>query len=77
MCEKCGGEYKAKIDGSCGCQSPAISAGYDALLTRRELWLMEKAFEAACYSRLEFDDWLQGHAADGITVEMVLAKEAP
>ena len=48
------------------------------MLTDREKWLMERAFEAACqYKKIMFDDWLDQDVADAVTVEMVLSKEAP
>ena len=46
-------------------------------LTTREKWLMQKAFEAGWTHCFHFDRWLNDSAADGVTVEMVLCKEAP
>lgn len=52
-------------------------------LTEREKWLMRRAWvEGWDVGNLHdpikgMDDWLSGMAADGVTVEMVLAKEAP
>jgi hypothetical protein len=49
-----------------------------SLLTTREKWLMEKAYEAAHHVvSPPFDGWINDMAADGVTVEMVLAKDAP
>lgn len=51
-------------------------------LTEREKWLMKKAYEAGFIGnqlrvRNGVDDWLQQSAADAVTVEMVLVKQAP
>jgi hypothetical protein len=49
-----------------------------AKLTQRERWLMEKAYERARHVVSPyFGDWLEEMAADGVTVEQVLVKEAP
>lgn len=47
------------------------------MLTEREKWLMRKAFFAAHTTSRNFRGWLNDEAADGVTVEMVLAKDAP
>ena len=52
-------------------------------LTDRELWLMQRAWAAGravgnsgCRN-YNMHDWLNDSAADGVTVAMVLEKEAP
>lgn len=53
------------------------------MLTEREKWLMRKAWSMGFDSCEGFsnyhllDDWLSDMAADAVTVEMVLAQEAP
>jgi len=50
----------------------------ESTLSAREKWLMEKAYEhGASHPNTYFPEWLNQHAADGVTVEMVLIKEAP
>lgn len=52
-------------------------------LTDREKWLMRRAWSAGYAAgdvhdpMVGMNDWLQEHAADGVTVEMALAKGAP
>ena len=58
-------------------------------LTNRELWLMDQAWIVAKSQAERFGahdnhpgyinckEWLDDDAADGVTVEMVLAKDAP
>lgn len=46
------------------------------MLTEREKRLMREAYNSESYGT--FDEWLEDLCADGgITVEMVLAKDAP
>ena len=53
------------------------------MLTEREKWLMQKAWEARCCGRFYsgdrnvMDGWLNEETCDTGTVEMVLAAEAP
>lgn len=52
-------------------------------LTDREKWLMQRAWTAAWTTGMNrtrnysMQDWLNDSAADGVDIEMVLAKEAP
>lgn len=59
-------------------------ANGDAALTERERWLFVQGFSAGYYSERRSvpieqlaTAWLNGDAADAVTVEMVLAKDAP
>lgn len=71
-CNKCGGGTGQEH--ACNCAANFIR---DNVLTEREKWLMREAFEKAMIY-VDFDIWLEDLAADGgITVEMVLAKDAP
>ena len=48
------------------------------MLTDREKWLMEQAWDVSKVdTRFYFNQWLLDMAADSVTVEMVLEKDAP
>jgi hypothetical protein len=72
-CEICLGQHLTKDHERA--RKPSAASG---LLTEREKWLMELAYEyGAAHPDIYFVNWLASKSVNDVTVEMVLAKEAP